>query len=145
MPPHTTAEFFDTFFRLPVELQRAMTSGRTDLAGTVAAMAELFRKAPRRHERKAANWAEVLQKIRTNGDDSDRQSVLLTALGPTVKPLTAEDARTAADLHATTRRAGLSLGDRFCLALAVRLGTPALTADKAWAGLDLPVGVELIH
>lgn len=93
----------------------------------------------------AANWAEVLQKIKTNGDDSDRQSVLLTAMGITVEPLTAKDARTAADLYAATKRAGLSLGDRCCLALAVRLKTPALTADEAWAGLDLPVEVELVR
>ncbi|MFD2416115.1 lycopene cyclase family protein [Amycolatopsis pigmentata] len=46
MSPQTTAEFFELFFRLPAELQRAMTSGRTDLAGTVAAMTELFREAP---------------------------------------------------------------------------------------------------
>ncbi|MBI3977092.1 MAG: hypothetical protein HY331_02795 [Chloroflexi bacterium] len=34
-------------------------------------------------------------------------------------------------LHPATRQAGLSLGDRACLALARRLGLPALTADRA--------------
>ena len=34
------------------------------------------------------------------------------------------------------------LADRACLALAVRLGVPAVTADRAWAELD--VGVEVI-
>jgi PIN domain nuclease of toxin-antitoxin system len=31
-----------------------------------------------------------------------------------------------------TDRAGLSLGDRLCLALASRRGEDALTADRAW-------------
>lgn len=39
-------EFFELFFGLPTELQRAFTSGRNDVAGTVAAMAALFRAAP---------------------------------------------------------------------------------------------------
>jgi ribonuclease VapC len=35
-------------------------------------------------------------------------------------------------LRAVTASAGLSLGDRFCLALAKRDGLPAMTADKQW-------------
>lgn len=46
MPGEALPEFFELFFGLPDELQRAYTSGRTDVAGTVAAMAALFRAAP---------------------------------------------------------------------------------------------------
>ena len=46
MPGEALPEFFELFFRLPVELQRAFTSGRSDVTGTVAAMAVLFRSAP---------------------------------------------------------------------------------------------------
>ena len=46
-------------------------------------------------------------------------------------------------------RAGLSLGDRACLALAGLLGTPALTTDRLWAKLALGepfrVDVELLR
>lgn len=38
----------------------------------------------------------------------------------------------AGGLRAVTASAGLSLGDRFCLALAKSLGVPAMTADKQW-------------
>jgi ribonuclease VapC len=42
-----------------------------------------------------------------------------------------EDLAFAAGLLPATRRAGLSFGDRVCLALAVRLGVQALTADRS--------------
>jgi ribonuclease VapC len=42
-----------------------------------------------------------------------------------------------------TRPAGLSLGDRACLALAARLGVPALTADRSWLTAAQAAGVEI--
>ena len=46
-----------------------------------------------------------------------------------------------------TRSAGLSLGDRLCLALAQRNGNGALTADRMWLKVAEAVGVvvELIR
>jgi ribonuclease VapC len=57
----------------------------------------------------------------------------------TVQPFTALDAIEVARLRPLTRDAGLSLGDRACLALARRLDAVALTADSAWvdAGHDV--------
>ena len=42
-----------------------------------------------------------------------------------------------------TRPAGLSLGDRACLALASQLHIPALTADRAWLNVASALGVEV--
>ncbi len=47
-------------------------------------------------------------------------------------------------LRPLTKSAGLSLGDRSCLALAAKLGLPAITADKAWASIADAVGVEVV-
>jgi PIN domain nuclease of toxin-antitoxin system len=44
-----------------------------------------------------------------------------------------------------TRRLGLSLADRACLALAIELNIPAVTADRAWSKLDLPVEIRVIR
>jgi len=44
-----------------------------------------------------------------------------------------------------TATGALSLGDRACLALGERLGLPVVTADRAWADLDLDVAVSLIR
>ena len=73
-----------------------------------------------------------------------------TILGPVrellaVQPFTDADAMVAAALYPKTTNKGLSLGDRSCLALARRLGVPALTAERVWAELDLDIDVQLIR
>jgi len=90
----------------------------------------------------AANWAEVGEKFASRGQDLAGWRAPFTAVGFDVVPFTEVRAEAAAALWARTRAAGLSLGDRACLALAAELGVPAVTADRAWAGLD--VGVEVV-
>ena len=57
--------------------------------------------------------------------------------------MTKAQARRSAALRPTTRAAGLSLGDRTCLALAAELGAPALTADRSWTGIAEAAGVAV--
>ena len=59
-----------------------------------------------------------------------------------VVPLTDVDARVMAKLRPLTRSAGLSLSDRACIALGLRLGSAVLTTDRGWATLDL--GLEVL-
>jgi PIN domain nuclease of toxin-antitoxin system len=62
-----------------------------------------------------------------------------------VEPFTHADALVAAALYPRTAGKGLSLGDRACIALAQRLGSTAVTADRVWAELNLDVPVQLIR
>lgn len=46
-------------------------------------------------------------------------------------------------LRPATRSSGLSLGDRACLALGIRLELPVLTTNRAWEKLDVEVEIRL--
>ncbi len=82
----------------------------------------------------AANWSEVLQKARQHGAPAGVVGRLLASFGLRVVEVTADDAATAADLwHPGSP---LSLGDRLCLALGLRMDCSVATADAAWADLD---------
>jgi len=93
----------------------------------------------------AANLAEVLGKLLDAGLDVRPVAGLLQSAGVTIEPLTLADAELAGALRGVSGGRKLSLGDRCCLALALRTGTSVLTADKAWAKLDLPVDVHLVR
>jgi ribonuclease VapC len=68
----------------------------------------------------------------------------LRILGVRVEPLTEADAVTAARLWTSTCAAGLPLADRCCLALAARLDLTTVTADTAWAALDVDIPIQII-
>lgn len=88
----------------------------------------------------AANWAEVAQKVRVSGGDWGIARSLLLSYDLRIEPVTLRDAERAASLW--TRGSGLSLGDRLCLALAHRLDTVVLTADRAWGESDRIVQIR---
>jgi PIN domain nuclease of toxin-antitoxin system len=56
-----------------------------------------------------------------------------------------ETAILAGQLRAATAHRGLSLGDRACLALAIRENATAVTADRKWADLRVGCRIELIR
>ena len=93
----------------------------------------------------SVNWAEVVQKSISAGVEVDGMLDDLQALGLKVEPFTPEDGERTGRLWEQTRQAGLSLGDRACLSLGLRLGVPVWTSDRAWASLNLSLDVQVIR
>ena len=86
----------------------------------------------------ALSWSEVYQKGVRYGLPIEGLGTDLAAAGLIIVPFATEDAERAALLWPETRSLGLSLADRACLALALKLGAPVWTADRAWQGLAIP-------
>lgn len=93
----------------------------------------------------SVNWAEVIQKAISAEIDVNGMFDELQALGLKIEPFTIEDGELAGRLWTQTKQAGLSLGDRACLSLGLRLDVPVLTCDRAWSSLCLSIDVRVIR
>ena len=93
----------------------------------------------------AVNLAEVVGKLVDRGVAPGEAVADLRGIDLEVIDFDRAQAEAAGTLRAATRAAGLSLGDRACLALAETLGATALTTDRPWAGLDCGVAVEVVR
>lgn len=89
------------------------------------------------------NFAEVVSHFVRLGVPVDEIGTMLRALPFTIVAADADLAWETGRLRAATAAVGLSLGDRFCLALAKRENLPAWTADKAWKTVAEAVGVKV--
>jgi ribonuclease VapC len=89
--------------------------------------------------------AETYTKLAERGGHGrEALTEILFAVGNIV-PFTEEHAEVAGILRSSTAHAGLSLGDRACLALGISLHADVYTADRIWAELDVPCKVRLIR
>lgn len=110
-------------------------SGSDEVRGALAAGATIS----------AVNLSEVVAKLAEAGMS---EAEIRMALDPLIHDVAAFGntlAYRAGLLRLAIRSAGLSLGDRACLALAQQLGVPALTADHHWQQLSIGVSIHLIR
>ncbi len=102
---------------------------------------DLVERALGRAAMSTVNLAEVLTvALRARGEDPRALRPALLALGIVVHDFTTADAESAASMFPKTKAAGLSLGDRACLALGARLGATVLTAERQrdWGAFGIP-------
>ena len=87
--------------------------------------------------------AEVTSHFVQHGMPPEAVDAMLRPLPVTLVAADAELARIAGHLRSATIEEGLSLGDRFCLALALRDDLPVWTADRQWASVAEKIGVKV--
>jgi ribonuclease VapC len=88
------------------------------------------------------NLAETLSKMVEHKKSLEEAAYQIERLRIAVIPFDEQHARIAASFWRPTRKTGMSLGDRACLALALNLSLPAFTTEKEWLEYDL--GVEVV-
>jgi PIN domain nuclease of toxin-antitoxin system len=89
----------------------------------------------------AVNYAELAHIVARFGYNPE----VMDAAPLNILPFDQASAIDVSQMLNRTQGLGLSLGDCTCLAMAKRLGLPAVTADRRWAELDLGVEVVLIR
>jgi ribonuclease VapC len=93
----------------------------------------------------AVNFSEVETKLIERGISNEAIRQLESLLPCETIGFDRNQASQAAKLRLLTRGRGLSLGDRACLALALQRKATVLTADRAWAGLDVGIKIEVVR
>lgn len=93
----------------------------------------------------AVNVAEAYGKLVAVGIDPEDAWEAVTAPVSEIVDFDKDQAKMAGSLLPQTRSLGLSLGDRACLALAIALGAPVYTADRAWKNLRLRISIHIIR
>jgi ribonuclease VapC len=91
------------------------------------------------------NVTEVACKILEKGFAEQQARLVIRNLGMVEVEFDSQQAWRAAELRASTRAWGLSLGDRACLALAQDRDIVAVTADRSWLETKIGVSIELIR
>ncbi len=93
----------------------------------------------------SVNFSEVITVLARNGFGTQEVVKSLQNTFLHIVEFDARQAIVAASFDKVTKKHGLSLGDRACLALAKCKGLPVLTADRAWEKVDLGVKVRVVR
>jgi ribonuclease VapC len=91
----------------------------------------------------SVNLAETLTKYAEYGGDIDEAIAAFAATKLEIVPATLSHAIDASRLRVPTKPFGLSLGDRFCFALARERNLAVLTAEQIWD--KVKVGVTVVR
>jgi len=90
----------------------------------------------------SVNAAEVVHKLIRKGAAPEEAQRILDEVCLTVLDFTDKMSR---ECGRYSHHAGLSMGDRVCLAAGLTLESPVYTADRQWAALGLGGAIRLIR
>lgn len=107
--------------------------------------AEIVGAAPDHLVTSTVNLAECISRIDRVGGDGQKTLSDVMDFVAFFEPASFEDAVFAGSLAAIAKPLGLSLADRFCLALASRLGAEVYCADNRMAELDIGLKITRIR
>ena len=93
----------------------------------------------------AVNLCETVGKLTNAGMSIEDTRTSIALVNLEVVRFDTELAFKAGALIVETRKLGLSLGDRACLALGLLLNKTVVTAEHAWSKLRIDVTVEVIR
>ncbi len=93
----------------------------------------------------AVNQAEVVTKLAETGHSRDEVSEILGRLDLATIPFDAEQALECGLLRVSSKRFGLSLGDRACIGLAIRRDATAFTTGREWSQLKLAGRIRVLR
>lgn len=91
------------------------------------------------------NLAEIISTLASRGVDAGIAENAVRRLGVEIIDFSAAHARVAGHLRPLTTSAGLSLGDRACLALGIERQGQILTTDRAWLTIAASIDAEIIQ
>lgn len=91
------------------------------------------------------NVAEVVTRLAAHGQPVESIREIFDALDLEIVAFDRGSAEETGMLVTATRAFGLSLGDRACLTLAMREKLTAVTADRVWKNLKLPIEIRVIR
>jgi PIN domain nuclease of toxin-antitoxin system len=92
------------------------------------------------------NVTETLSVLQRTNISPEEGRTLITDIITTIVPFDLEQAEQVAKLHPLVQPQGLSLADRACIALGMKLQIPIYTADKIWGELQIDnANIKLIR
>ena len=93
----------------------------------------------------AVNISEVLARMSRENISPRALLPRLLQLGTSIVAFDAAQAVIASEIRERARGLGMGLADCCCLALAIHRGTPVMTADRAWNGLEVDLQIVMIR
>jgi PIN domain nuclease of toxin-antitoxin system len=91
------------------------------------------------------NWSDAIQKVDADGVQTAGLRRDIEVLGLAIAPFTTYQAEVAGTLSRWTRKLGLCLAERACLALGPDRGEPVYTTARAWTRLDIGIAIHTLR